>query len=143
MRVPKIVCESSGRSGLTPPGITSSNPLQGPTAPRPGLTVLISVQTVKQKQQALFPLLQILSKLFQVQPTIWVRATLWGEALARGKGQRELQEAAPPSGGGTTSLCLRNPGPPTHIRQGQGQGQLSLPSISWLLSKMSKTTVGL
>lgn len=85
-RVPKIACESSGRSSLTPPpGITSSNPIgipRAPTTPTLGLTILILVQTVEQKQQALFPLLQVLGKLFQVQPTIWVSTRLWGEALA-------------------------------------------------------------
>lgn len=66
-----------------------------PTAPSLGLTILIPIQTVEKKQQALFPLLQVLGKLFKVQAAIWVSTTLWGEALAAGKGQRELQEAAP------------------------------------------------
>lgn len=63
---------------------------RAPTAPSLGLTILIPIQTVEKKQQALFPLLQVLGKLFKVQPAIWVSTTLWGEALAGGKGQRDL-----------------------------------------------------
>lgn len=145
-RVPKIACESSGRIGLTPPpGITSSIPIGisgAPTTPSLGLTILIPVQAVEKQQQALFPLLQVLAKLFQVQTAIWVSTTLWGEALAWGKGQRELQEAAPPFGKGITSLHSRNPGLPP-VPRGQGQGNSPPPSISLLLSKMSKSTEGL
>ena len=106
-----------------------------------GLTVLIPVQTVEKKQQTLLSLLQVAGKLLQVKPTIGVSVALMGDALAGEKGQRELQESAPRSGGSMMSLYARNPGP--SAPRGQGPGEVTPSSTSLLLSKLPTATVGL